>query len=131
MRQHGTLQVRATEDELSVGQQLEVMCLGKDNRGHVRLSRKAVLPPPDSTHNTFSQSSSQHSAYENPHQRARPPGLGRAPDNGRNRGDSPRPPVDSSEDEDTVLEYAKVGGSRAEQPVRQRRLPFQPPGRDR
>lgn len=38
--------MRSVEDELAVGQTIEVMCLGQDARGHVRLSRKAVLPMP-------------------------------------------------------------------------------------
>ena len=42
--QRGRVQVRNVADELRVGQLLEVMCLGQDARGHVRLSRKAVLP---------------------------------------------------------------------------------------
>ena len=39
-------QVRSIEEALSLGQELEVMCLGRDARG-MRLSRKAVLARAD------------------------------------------------------------------------------------
>ncbi len=35
--------VRSVDEELSVGQEVEVMCLGRDARGQLKLSRKAVL----------------------------------------------------------------------------------------
>eukprot|EP00887_Chlorella_sp_A99_P006254 scaffold3.g6254.t1 len=35
--------VRAVEDVLAVGQSLEVLCIGRDARGNVKLSRKALL----------------------------------------------------------------------------------------
>ncbi len=36
-------QIRSVEDVLSLGQSVEVLFLGRDPRGHVRLSRKALL----------------------------------------------------------------------------------------
>jgi hypothetical protein len=38
--------VRSVEEELSEGQELEVLCNGRDARGHVKVSRKALLPAP-------------------------------------------------------------------------------------
>jgi polyribonucleotide nucleotidyltransferase len=35
--------VRSVGEELAVGQEVEVMCLGRDARGQLKLSRKAVL----------------------------------------------------------------------------------------
>ena len=40
------VQVRAVEDEVVEGQELEVMCKGRDARGHVKVSRKALLEVP-------------------------------------------------------------------------------------
>ena len=37
------VQIRSVEDVLSLGQSVEVLFLGRDPRGHVRLSRKALL----------------------------------------------------------------------------------------
>ncbi len=39
-------QVRSVEDELEEGEELQVLCQGRDSRGHVKVSRKALLPPP-------------------------------------------------------------------------------------
>ena len=38
-----TTRIRAVEDVLSVGQELEVLCMGRDAKGNVKLSRKALL----------------------------------------------------------------------------------------
>ena len=35
--------VRSIEEALQVGQELEVLCLGRDQKGHIKLSRKALL----------------------------------------------------------------------------------------
>lgn len=35
--------VRSIDDVVKMGQSLEVMCVGRDQKGQVRLSRKAVL----------------------------------------------------------------------------------------
>ena len=35
--------LRSIEDALREGQQVEVLCLGKDAKGHIKVSRKAVL----------------------------------------------------------------------------------------
>lgn len=37
--------MRSVEDELEEGEELEVMCQGRDARGHVKVSRKALLAP--------------------------------------------------------------------------------------
>ena len=37
------------EDELEEGQEVEVVCTGRDARGHVKVSRKALLAPPGSS----------------------------------------------------------------------------------
>ena len=39
------LQVRSVEEVLEVGQELEVLCLGRDGRGFIRVSRRALLEP--------------------------------------------------------------------------------------
>lgn len=41
------VQVRSTEDVLSLGQELPVKVMGHDSRGHLQISHKALLPPPD------------------------------------------------------------------------------------
>ncbi|CAL8469255.1 g8796 [Coccomyxa elongata] len=38
--------VRSVEDELEEGEELQVLCQGRDSRGHVKVSRKALLPLP-------------------------------------------------------------------------------------
>ena len=35
--------VRSIEEVLQVGQELEVLCLGRDQKGHIKLSRKALV----------------------------------------------------------------------------------------
>ena len=40
------LQVKSVEDILAEGDQLDVMCLGRDSRGHVKGSRRALLDRP-------------------------------------------------------------------------------------
>ena len=37
------LQVKSVEDILAEGDELDVMCLGRDSRGHVKVSRRALL----------------------------------------------------------------------------------------
>jgi predicted RNA-binding protein with RPS1 domain len=39
-------QIRAVSEVLKVGEELDVLCLGRDQRGNIRISRKALLPPP-------------------------------------------------------------------------------------
>ena len=41
------LQVRSVEEVLEVGQELEVLCLGRDGRGFIRVSRRALLDAPE------------------------------------------------------------------------------------
>lgn len=40
-------QVRSVEDELEEEEVLDVLCQGRDSRGHVKVSRKALLAPPE------------------------------------------------------------------------------------
>ena len=40
------LQVKSVEDVLAEGDELDVMCLGRDSRGHVKVSRRALLGRP-------------------------------------------------------------------------------------
>lgn len=35
--------IRSVEDALSVGEEVEVLCLGRDARGNIKVSRKALL----------------------------------------------------------------------------------------
>ena len=39
-------QVRSVEDVLQVGQEVDVVCTGRDAKGHLMVSRKALLGPP-------------------------------------------------------------------------------------
>ena len=39
--------IKEVSDVLSVGQEFDVMCMGRDTKGIIQLSRKAVLPKPD------------------------------------------------------------------------------------
>jgi len=39
------MQVRSVEDFLAIGQVVQVLCLGRDNRGFVKISMKALEPP--------------------------------------------------------------------------------------
>ena len=39
-------QIRAVEDVLQVGQEVDVVCTGRDAKGHLMVSRKALLSPP-------------------------------------------------------------------------------------
>jgi hypothetical protein len=41
------LQVRSVEDVLEVGQMVQVLCLGRDNRGFVKVSMKALEARPE------------------------------------------------------------------------------------
>ncbi len=38
--------IERVTDFLTLGQQLSVVCIGRDLRGNLKLSRKAILPPP-------------------------------------------------------------------------------------
>ena len=40
------LQVKSVEDVLAEGDELDVMCLGRDSRGHVKVFRRALLGRP-------------------------------------------------------------------------------------
>lgn len=40
------LQVKSVEGVLAEGDELDVMCLGRDGRGHVKVSRRALLERP-------------------------------------------------------------------------------------
>lgn len=44
------MRIRAIEDVLHEGQELKVKCLGRDPKGNVRISRKALQPIPRSAH---------------------------------------------------------------------------------
>lgn len=39
-------QIRSVEDVLQVGQEVDVVCTGRDAKGHLMVSRKALLSPP-------------------------------------------------------------------------------------
>ena len=39
-------QIRSVEDVLQVGQEVDVVCTGRDAMGHLMISRKALLSPP-------------------------------------------------------------------------------------
>ena len=41
------LQVKSVEDVLAEGDELSVVCLGRDARGHVKVSRRALLANPN------------------------------------------------------------------------------------
>ena len=40
-----TRQIRSVEDVLQVGQEVDVVCTGRDAKGHLMVSRKALLSP--------------------------------------------------------------------------------------
>ena len=99
-----------------MGQMIEVESLGQDGRGHIRLSRKAVLPPPAHSEALLQQQPPPYSVSS-----LRPRVMTQAASGVRHGSQqNDRLPVDRSSDEDEI-EDESLGAMRVGQSVRQQR----------
>jgi len=92
--QHG--RTEKTEDVVKKGDRVRVKLIDRDERGRLRLSRKALLPPPEGGEGGGSdggngrQSGGGEGEAQEPVERAADAGRGERGERGGGRGDRPR-----------------------------------------